>query len=148
MLCLFGLFFYFIFLFFKQKTAYEMRISDWSSDVCSSDLHGVPHVVCNPQNLDDVFDDIRRIASALRISARGEALVAAMQAAMPACAPSANAPRVLVEWWPKPVIGAARRSWIHDLIERAGGINALATVAAHTPSNAADRKSTRLNSSH
>src|SRR3546814_13110389 len=28
------------FLFFKQKTAYEMRISDWSSDVCSSDLNG------------------------------------------------------------------------------------------------------------
>src|SRR3546814_9844061 len=26
--------------FFKQKTGYEMRISDWSSDVCSSDLHG------------------------------------------------------------------------------------------------------------
>src|SRR3546814_11959512 len=33
-------FFYaiFVFFFFKQKTAYEMRISDWSSDVCSSDL--------------------------------------------------------------------------------------------------------------
>src|SRR3546814_10519334 len=29
----------FCFFFFKQKTAYEMRISDWSSDVCSSDLH-------------------------------------------------------------------------------------------------------------
>src|SRR3546814_15443465 len=28
----------YIFFFFKQKTAYEMRISDWSSDVCSSDL--------------------------------------------------------------------------------------------------------------
>src|SRR3546814_20047320 len=28
----------FFFFFFKQKTAYEMRISDWSSDVCSSDL--------------------------------------------------------------------------------------------------------------
>src|SRR3546814_2468032 len=28
------------FFFFKQKTAYEMRISDWSSDVCSSDLVG------------------------------------------------------------------------------------------------------------
>src|SRR3546814_1865228 len=27
-----------LFFFFKQKTAYEMRISDWSSDVCSSDL--------------------------------------------------------------------------------------------------------------
>src|SRR3546814_8818101 len=32
LLCIFGIF------FFKQKTAYEMRISDWSSDVCSSDL--------------------------------------------------------------------------------------------------------------
>src|SRR3546814_1536048 len=31
------------FLFFKQKTAYEMRISDWSSDVCSSDLLGLLH---------------------------------------------------------------------------------------------------------
>src|SRR3546814_1527174 len=29
------------FFFFKQKTAYEMRISDWSSDVCSSDLAGI-----------------------------------------------------------------------------------------------------------
>src|SRR3546814_10272494 len=32
------MYYMFIFFFFKQKTAYEMRISDWSSDVCSSDL--------------------------------------------------------------------------------------------------------------
>src|SRR3546814_3772531 len=31
-----------MFFFFKQKTAYEMRISDWSSDVCSSDLGEQP----------------------------------------------------------------------------------------------------------
>src|SRR3546814_2323189 len=31
------------FFFFKQKTAYEMRISDWSSDVCSSDLMPARH---------------------------------------------------------------------------------------------------------
>src|SRR3546814_8420749 len=31
--------FFVFFFFFKQKTAYEMRISDWSLDVCSSDLH-------------------------------------------------------------------------------------------------------------
>src|SRR3546814_6921838 len=31
------------FFFFKQKTAYEMRISDWSSDVCSSDLREIGH---------------------------------------------------------------------------------------------------------
>ena len=33
---------FFLFFFFKQKTAYEMVMSDWSSDVCSSDLG--PHV--------------------------------------------------------------------------------------------------------
>src|SRR3546814_10065093 len=33
-----SLYLFFLFFFFKQKTAYEMRISDWSSDVCSSDL--------------------------------------------------------------------------------------------------------------
>src|SRR3546814_12967935 len=34
---------------FKQKTAYEMRISDWSSDVCSSDLRKFgKHRCCNP----------------------------------------------------------------------------------------------------
>src|SRR3546814_1607225 len=32
------MFFIYVLFFFKQKTAYEMRISDWSSDVCSSDL--------------------------------------------------------------------------------------------------------------
>src|SRR3546814_4967876 len=32
------IFYMWLFFFFKQKTAYEMRISDWSSDVCSSDL--------------------------------------------------------------------------------------------------------------
>src|SRR3546814_7442047 len=37
MCCLVCVFFF----FFKQKTAYEMRISDWSSDVCSSDLKAI-----------------------------------------------------------------------------------------------------------
>src|SRR3546814_8951669 len=36
-----------VFFFFKQKTAYEMRISDWSSDVCSSDLESMKN---NPPN--------------------------------------------------------------------------------------------------
>src|SRR3546814_17620394 len=54
-----------VFFFFKQKTAYEMRISDWSSDVCSSDLHRAraraaprPHrniVILRP--FDEIGDD-------------------------------------------------------------------------------------------
>src|SRR3546814_860538 len=37
----------FCFFFFKQKTAYEMRISDWSSDVCSSDLFRPAKIILN-----------------------------------------------------------------------------------------------------
>src|SRR3546814_21132252 len=42
MLCISS--FWFVVLCFKQKTAYEMRISDWSSDVCSSDLAVTTHL--------------------------------------------------------------------------------------------------------
>src|SRR3546814_1284809 len=38
-----------VFFFFKQKTAYEMRISDWSSDVCSSDLTANGFEASDPQ---------------------------------------------------------------------------------------------------
>src|SRR3546814_18652546 len=44
-----------LFFFFKQKTAYEMRISDWSSDVCSSDLGQHP-VLPGADHDDDVID--------------------------------------------------------------------------------------------
>src|SRR3546814_20889998 len=44
------------FFVFKQKTAYEMRISDWSSDVCSADLDDVtPHQLVAPINADMVL---------------------------------------------------------------------------------------------
>src|SRR3546814_3672551 len=45
-----------LFFFFKQKTAYEMRISDWSSDVCSSDLlDGDVAAACNHHALRQFF---------------------------------------------------------------------------------------------
>src|SRR3546814_7080751 len=43
------------FFFFKQKTAYEVRISDWSSDVCSSDLFGAGI------DVEDVLEDNDRL---------------------------------------------------------------------------------------
>src|SRR3546814_11301827 len=42
--------------FFKQKTAYEMRISDWSSDVCSSDLSWTPKVEATLVKNDKFYD--------------------------------------------------------------------------------------------
>src|SRR3546814_3449588 len=47
-----------VFFFFKQKTAYEMRISDWSSDVCSSDL-GVNILYRNKG--DGRFEDVAQV---------------------------------------------------------------------------------------
>src|SRR3546814_9317956 len=44
-----------MFFFFKQKTAYEMRISDWSSDVCSSDLLDAPRAGLALQHLLEIF---------------------------------------------------------------------------------------------
>src|SRR3546814_14060094 len=47
-----------MFFFFKQKTAYEMRISDWSSDVCSSDLAGERRRA--PRCAERQYGDLRR----------------------------------------------------------------------------------------
>src|SRR3546814_6313768 len=64
-----------MFVFFvKQKTAYEMRISDWSSDVCSSDLARTPRAEPMPASTDQT--DITRWRSPL-----GKAVRAAASAA-------------------------------------------------------------------
>src|SRR3546814_6290550 len=43
---------FFCFFLFKQKTAYELRISDWSSDVCSSDLAAARGVAAGQRDVD------------------------------------------------------------------------------------------------
>src|SRR3546814_1649289 len=48
-------------LFFKQKTAYEMRISDWSSDVCSSDLAAPFPGGAPDQETHDLMHDLSRM---------------------------------------------------------------------------------------
>src|SRR3546814_2524200 len=69
-----------IFLFFfKQKTAYEMRISDWSSDVCSSDLSEIQPVL-SPDIAVDHIAQMQRHANAERIAAgHGSPLIQQVQ---------------------------------------------------------------------
>src|SRR3546814_3359593 len=62
----------FFFFFFKQKTAYEMRISDWSSDVCSSDLAsdgrgGRTHADYRREGAHDVARRVRGTPNAHRL---------------------------------------------------------------------------------
>lgn len=91
--------------------------------VAALEREGLEVLVCEPLRLADVYEDILRIAEALGVSKRGEALVESMRAAMPPVPRAANAPSLLVEWWPKPVIAPTRESWVTDVIELVGGRN-------------------------
>jgi iron complex transport system substrate-binding protein len=97
--------------------------------VAELEAAGVRTLVCDPLSLEDIYGDIRRIAQALDVAERGEQLVAQMRAAMPQVTVP-HPPKVLIEWWPKPVIAPARQSWASDLVALAGGVNPWATVEA------------------
>src|SRR3546814_5464818 len=64
-----------LFFFFKQKTAYEMRISDWSSDVCSSDLQvmAVPTIFLNGENFGQGRMELEQILAQLDTGAETKA---------------------------------------------------------------------------
>ncbi|HEX2254938.1 MAG TPA: helical backbone metal receptor [Thermoanaerobaculia bacterium] len=87
---------------------------------------GLPFLAPEPTSLADVGRDVRAIAAALGVAERGEAVAAGLEAALtPSPAPPAGRPRILLQWWPKPVIVPGRLSWTTELIERAGGTNPL-----------------------
>src|SRR3546814_6482293 len=70
-LCMFWVLNWCVVFFFKQKTAYEMRISDWSSDVCSSDLLDldalVVRVECRSIDLQHSIEKLRLEADLERV---------------------------------------------------------------------------------
>ncbi|MDA8018855.1 MAG: helical backbone metal receptor [Thermoanaerobaculia bacterium] len=89
---------------------------------------GLPYLAPEPERLDDVYSNIRQIAELLGVSERGDRLVASMQSALDVEPPTGDPdarPKIAVQWWPKPPILPGRRSWVYDLIERAGGQNLL-----------------------
>src|SRR3546814_2295554 len=110
-----------VFFFFKQKTAYEMRISDWSSDVCSSDLVEIVPI--------EVI--VRNVAAGTLSKRLG-------------IEEGTQLPRTLIEYCYKddalgdPLIA-------EDHIEC---FNWCSREELHDIQDMADRKSTRLNSSH
>src|SRR3546814_5518 len=152
------------FFFFKQKTAYEMRISDWSSDVCSSDLDIVD------RDLDAKVERTRSrpLASGavslkaawvwlLLLCLLGFAVLLQLSpyaavVALASLAPVAAYPFMKrITWWPQAWLGlvfswAALVGWS----EIAGGLTlpGLMLYAGCICWVIGDRKSTRLNSSH
>src|SRR3546814_4473672 len=64
-------FLFFVF-FFKQKTAYEMRISDWSSDVCSSDLMDQAEEMARMGDRDQARDMLQQMQRMLEAMKNGK----------------------------------------------------------------------------
>src|SRR3546814_1175953 len=65
---------YSVFFFFKQKTAYDMRISDWSSDVCSSDLRGASDFLEKPFEANQLVLVVTRATETERLRRENETL--------------------------------------------------------------------------
>src|SRR3546814_5239800 len=108
--------------FFKQKTAYEMRISDWSSDVCSSDL--VERLAIRLIALRaPMADDLREVVAALKIATVVER----------------------IGDYAKNIAKRVPAIEDHGRIEPLSLLPAMARMAGEMVQ---DRKSTRLNSSH
>ena len=83
-------------------------------------------LVLAPTSLADVARDARQLGGLLGATAEGEALAAQIEVALSAPPAPADAPRILVEWWPRPCIAAGARSWVDDMLRCAGARNALA----------------------
>src|SRR3546814_3123978 len=122
-----------MFFFFKQKTAYEMRISDWSSDVCSSDL--IDGAIGDLEIRDVALalaDDGRQAAQAARRIGDHQMQPPDMDVGILGCLLPGHVEPALGR------IGEALQSLAVD------GMDGDALAGGHD----SDRKSTRLNSSH
>ena len=89
---------------------------------------GLPFIAPSPETLEDVYQDIDEVAGLLGVPERGTQVVAEMRESFQP-PEIVTGPRILVQWWPKPVIGPGNLSWTHHVIEAAGAQNALADVA-------------------
>lgn len=91
---------------------------------------GLELLVLEPTALAHVPRDMRAIGAALGVAARAERLAKDFETAVHRVASRDGTrgadgarPRVLVEWWPKPVIAPAAGSWVSQMLDLAGGIN-------------------------
>ena len=87
----------------------------------------LPFLTLEPTSLDAVHRDILTIAASIGAEEAGAELVYQMRQEIPeeAEATPATPPRILVQWWPRPVFAPGRLSWTHDLLVRAGANNPL-----------------------
>ena len=93
---------------------------------------GIAHMVLDPETLQDVYADIGRVARVCGVEPQGEHVVKAMRWMIARARGSlpnwVRPPRVMVEWWPRPMIAAGGRSWITQMLQALGAENAFAAL--------------------
>lgn len=98
-------------------------------------LPGNPTVVSlQPDSLDQIWQDFRRVARALDIEERGEFVITELERRMTALSPSAAVgplPRVACIEWMEPLMAAG--NWMPELIDMAGGVNLFGENGKHSP---------------
>lgn len=121
-------------------------VTQTQCDVCAVSLKDVEEAVCQlvssqpeivslePMSLSDVWNDIRRVATALNVSSRGEELVADLQRRLAdiatQTAPRSDKPRIACIEWIDPLMFAG--NWVPELVAIAGGVNLFGTAGEHS----------------
>lgn len=94
---------------------------------------GLPVLVLDPVSVPQTLQDILTIGEATGLQARAQALTERFSGQLAALHRNfSRPPRVLVEWWPRPIIAATHDSWVTDLLEAIGAVNALADRAGRS----------------
>lgn len=94
---------------------------------------GLPTLVLDPVTLPQVLTDIRQVGERLGVPERAETVVRAFEDELRRLRPALPRPaRVVVEWWPRPIIAATRDSWVTDLLAELGAVNAFAERAGRS----------------
>jgi iron complex transport system substrate-binding protein len=119
----------------SQCEVCAVSLRDVEEAVCGL-VEGRPRVVSLETNaLDDLWRDIRRVAAALEVPARGEALVASLQKRIEEIASRARAlpsrPSVACIEWIDPLMAAG--NWTPELVDRAGGACVFGEPGRHAP---------------
>jgi iron complex transport system substrate-binding protein len=127
-----------------ERAAPTHILTQIQCDVCAVSLRDVemalarglkthPLIVSlQPDSLEQIWEDIRRVARALDVSDRGEALIAAKRKEIKALARAgADGPRVACIEWIEPLMAAG--NWTPELIEMAGAVNLFGKVGRHSP---------------
>jgi iron complex transport system substrate-binding protein len=92
-------------------------------------------VSLEPNQLDDIWQDIRRVAVACGVAERGESVVSCLQNRIREisgrAAKAVSSPRVACIEWQEPLMAAG--NWMPELVERAGGVNLFGAAGRHSP---------------